>query len=85
MLEGIPGLSDLPVVGRLFARNRRETTETDIIITLTPHIIRVLDLDEEDLRPFRVKRDTGAGLDFAAPLPALVTPGVIPPNGGSAQ
>ena len=82
VLDGIPGLSDLPIVGRLFARNRRETTETDIIITLTPHIIRVLDLKEEDLRPFRVGRDTGAGLDFAAPLPALVTPRVIPPNGG---
>ena len=82
VLEGIPGLSDLPVIGRLFARNRRETQETDIIITLTPHIIRVLDLDEADLRPFRVERDTGAGLDFAAPLPALVTPGVIQPNGG---
>ncbi|MGH9257520.1 MAG: secretin N-terminal domain-containing protein, partial [Vicinamibacterales bacterium] len=43
VLEGVPGLSDLPLVGRLFAHNRRETQETDIILTLTPHIIRVLD------------------------------------------
>jgi hypothetical protein len=28
--------------------------KTDIILTLTPHIIRVLDLTEADLRPFRV-------------------------------
>ncbi len=60
VLEGIPGLSDLPVIGRLFAHNRKETTETDIILTLTPRIIRVLDLTEADLRPFRVGRDTGA-------------------------
>ena len=61
MLDGIPGLSDLPVVGRLFAHTRTETTQTDIILTLTPHIIRVLDLTEADLRAFRVGRDsTGA-------------------------
>ena len=82
VLEGIPGLSDLPVIGRLFARNQRETQETDIIVTLTPRIIRVLDLDEADLRPFRVERDTGAGLGITAPLPAPVAPGTIPPAAG---
>jgi general secretion pathway protein D len=80
VLEGIPGLSDLPIIGRLFARNRRETQETDIIVTLTPRIIRVLDLDESDLRAFRVDRDTGAGFDLAAPLPAPVPPGAVQPN-----
>jgi general secretion pathway protein D len=78
VLEGIPGLSDIPVIGRLFARSRRETQETDIIVTLTPRIIRVLDLDEADLRAFRVERDTGAGLDIAAPLPAPATLGLQP-------
>ena len=57
-LDGIPGLSDLPVVGRLFAHNRTETTQTDIILTLTPHIVRVLDLSETDLRAFRVGRES---------------------------
>jgi general secretion pathway protein D len=59
VLEGVPGLSDLPVVGRIFARNRRETQESDIVLTLTPRIVRVLDLDEDDLRPFRVGRASG--------------------------
>jgi general secretion pathway protein D len=58
-LAGVPGLSDIPVIGRLFAHNRKETQETDIILTLTPHIVRVLDLTEADLRPFRVGRDLG--------------------------
>ena len=89
-LEGIPGLSDLPIIGRLFARNTRETQETDIIVTLTPRIIRVLDLEEQDIRAFRVERDTGNGLDIRAPLPAPVTPGAVqprtapPPNGRGA-
>jgi general secretion pathway protein D len=58
-LEGIPGLSDIPLIGRFFAHNKSERLESDIIITLTPHIIRVLDLNEVDLRPFRVGRDSG--------------------------
>ena len=62
MLEGIPGLSDIPVVGRLFSRNRKETQETDIVLTLTPHIVRVLDLTDSDLRPFRLGRESGSPL-----------------------
>ena len=57
-LDGLPGLSDLPMVGRLFGHTTKSTTQTDIILTLTPHIIRVLDLTEADLRPFRVGRDS---------------------------
>ena len=79
VLEGVPGLIDLPVVGRLFAHTRKETQETDIVLTLTPHIIRVLDLTEEDLRPFRVGRDEGVGggvieLPIPAELPPRDTP-----------
>ena len=47
-----------PVVGRLFAHTHEDDEQTDIILTLTPHIIRVLDLNEADLRPFRVGRDS---------------------------
>ena len=63
-LEGIPGLSRIPVLGRLFGRTRTNTQETDIVLTLRPHIIRPLALDEHDLRPFRVGATaptTGAG------------------------
>ena len=67
-LNGIPGLSDLPVVGRLFGHTQKTTEQTDIILTLTPHIIRVLDLTEADLRPFRVGRESAAPL-MEVPLP----------------
>ena len=77
LMEGIPGLSDVPVVGRLFARNRKETTQTDVVLTLTPHIIRVLDLNADDLRPFRVSTDANAPL---IDLPIIQAPPVtIPP------
>jgi general secretion pathway protein D len=67
-LDGVPGLSDIPLVGRLFAHNTKRTDQTDIILTLTPHIIRVLDLNEADLRPFRVGRDSLAPITELPPL-----------------
>jgi general secretion pathway protein D len=80
VLSGIPGLSDLPLVGRLFAHNRRETQETDIVLTLTPHIVRVLDLSEEDLRPFRIGRDGEIAGPGTVPLPLPVD--LLPPPPG---
>ena len=86
VLEGVPGLSDLPLIGRLFARTKTERQQTDIVLTLTPHLVRVLDLDESDLRPFRVGRDTGPAI-IEAPVPELpprdpvkgpLQPGAIP-------
>ena len=74
VLEGIPGLSDIPLVGRLFAKNHRERTETDIILTMTPHIIRLLDLTEADLRPFLVGRDAGSPYLELPPMPIPETP-----------
>ena len=72
VVQGVPGLSDIPVIGRLFAFNRKETQETDIVLTLTPRIIRVLELTEADLRPFRV------GRDGAPPLLELPAPPELP-------
>jgi len=76
-LDGIPGLSDLPVIGHMFAKSHKDTTQTDVVMMLTPHIIRVLDLNEDDLRPFRVSNDANAPL---IDLPIIQTPPVtIPP------
>ena len=78
VMGGIPWISDLPIVGPLFASNRRETQETDIVLTLTPRIVRVLNLTADDLAPFRVGRDSGAPL-IDIPLPApLPVPGRPP-------
>jgi general secretion pathway protein D len=62
VLEGVPGLSDMPLVGHLFASNHKESQQTDILLTLTPHIVRILDLTEADLRPFRLGREAGPSL-----------------------
>lgn len=72
VMSGLPGLSDIPVIGRLFGNTRRESQQTDIVLTLTPHIVRVLDLSEADLRPYRLGRDTG--ITGAAELPSSPAP-----------
>lgn len=69
VLNGIPGLSDMPVIGRLFAHTHTQSNQTDIILTLTPHIVRVLDVDEADLRAFRVGRESGvAPIEISIPI-----------------
>ncbi|HXD73792.1 MAG TPA: secretin N-terminal domain-containing protein [Vicinamibacterales bacterium] len=70
-MDGIPGLSDIPGVGRMFAHSTKTSNQTDIVMTLTPHIVRVLDLSESDLRPFRVSKDS---LTPAVDLPNLLLP-----------
>ena len=36
----VPGLGDLPLIGRLFSDNSSNKTKTEIILSITPHIIR---------------------------------------------
>jgi general secretion pathway protein D len=72
-LDGLPGLSDLPLIGHMFGHTTKNTIQTDIILTLTPHIIRLLDLSEADLRPFRVGRDSLAPI-AELPLPPIEAP-----------
>ena len=78
-LAGIPGLSDIPLIGRLFAYNHKETQQTDIILTLTPRIVRVLELTETDLAAFRVGRDGATGGADLPPLPIPVPQPQRPP------
>jgi general secretion pathway protein D len=74
VVRGIPGLSDIPAVGRIFAHTRRETQETDIVVTMTPRIIRVLDVTAEELRAFRVGRGGPDGFTLTVPVPGALLP-----------
>jgi len=52
--KSVPGLSEIPVLGRLFKNSRKDHKRTDIVLTLTPHIIRRADITQADLRPIWV-------------------------------
>ncbi len=55
-LSGLPGIADIPVIGRLFGQNSDNLTESDIILTITPRIVRRADLDRETLLPHIIRR-----------------------------
>ncbi|MGH9159124.1 MAG: secretin N-terminal domain-containing protein [Vicinamibacteraceae bacterium] len=69
-LRGIVGLSDLPIIGRVFAANEKEAEQTDIVLMITPRIVRVLDLVERDLQPFRLRADARSRGGAAVASPA---------------
>jgi len=41
--QGVPFLSDIPVLGNLFSDNSRSTTKTNLLVFLTPHVVRSRD------------------------------------------
>jgi general secretion pathway protein D len=50
-LRGLPGLKNLPLLGRLFSFEDTQLEQTDVVLTITPYIIRSLPLLAEDERP----------------------------------
>jgi general secretion pathway protein D len=70
-LTGLPGLANVPIIGRLFSSNRTEATETDIVMTLTPHIVRQTTLTEEDLRSFSVGTESSPLLFEVPSIPQV--------------
>jgi len=48
-LAGVIGLTGIPGIRRIFASNDTEVKETDIVMTLTPRIIRIPNITEDDL------------------------------------
>jgi general secretion pathway protein D len=53
----IPFIGDIPILGKLFTNDDRSSKTTDLVLTLTPHIIRIPDVTEEDIMPVYVGTD----------------------------
>ncbi|MBA7608201.1 Type 3 secretion system secretin [subsurface metagenome] len=51
---GIIGLMNIPLLGGLFSRTEITVQQTDVIMTITPRIIRTLPVTEEDMKPLWV-------------------------------
>jgi general secretion pathway protein D len=56
-LSGVAGLSSIPVLKRIFGSTEKEVRQTDIVLTLTPHIIRIPDIGERDLEAMWIGRE----------------------------
>jgi general secretion pathway protein D len=81
-LRGIPGLIRLPVLRSLFASNDSEIRQTDIIMLLTPRIVRTQELTLQDVSPIFIGSQQSLGL--GGPPPLIVAPpvGQLPPGVG---
>lgn len=61
-VRGIPGLKDLPFLGTLFSTTDTVIDKTDVVLTLTPYIIRPFEVSEEDRKPLWVEPEGLSGL-----------------------
>jgi general secretion pathway protein D len=87
---GVPGLNELPLVNRLFGMAQDSDTRTEIVLLITPHIVRGLDVPGIGQQEFLSGTEAATG---AAPIqlgqpagparsggtgPALVQPNQFP-------
>lgn len=73
-LTGIVGIKDIPLIGSLFSSTDTEIEQTDVILTLTPYIIRHVSLTEEDKALLWVDSDSISVVTSAAQQGVEETP-----------
>jgi len=71
-LRGFPGILRLPGIKQLFSSNDEQIQQTDIVMMLTPHIVRTHQLTQDDLNPIFVGTNANFGLAGPPPLIAPV-------------
>jgi general secretion pathway protein D len=64
-ITGIPGLSSIPLLGRLFSGDTVDRTKSELMIALIPHIVRRPELTTENLRGISVGNQTSVKLNYA--------------------
>jgi general secretion pathway protein D len=68
----VPGLGDLPLLGRLFSNQRDERSKTEIVLLITPRVLRSDATRQPALTEFRGGTENSIGGGLAAPfMPAM--------------
>jgi general secretion pathway protein D len=91
-VTGLPGFTRVPVLKQLFSNNNNRDEDTDIVMLITPHIVRSHELTPEDLGAIYIGTQQNVGLSGAPPLisPQTGVGGAAPagqptnPTGGNA-
>lgn len=68
-LRGFPGILRLPIVKQLFSDNDQNIKQTDIVMLLTPRVIRTHELRASDLAPIYI--GTQGNLALGGPPPVI--------------
>jgi general secretion pathway protein D len=82
---GFPGLSEIPILGRLFSNKHTEGQRTDVILTMTPHIIRNAQITQEDLAPIWVGTEQNITFRGGSPRVESEVEGPFDSNEGSPE
>ena len=77
-LRGVPGLLRLPILSRLVADNDTQIDQTDIVMLLTPRIVRTKELTMQDVSPIFIGTQQNLGLGGPPPLITPVEPEPAP-------
>jgi len=78
----VPGVSDLPVLGRLFTSQGVTANKSEIVLLITPHIVRSLERPEARTAEFRSGTEADVGAPGLAPVvhaPRVPVPAAPPP------
>ena len=82
-VTGIPGLSQIPWLGRLFSGENTERDKSELIIALIPHIVRGPEVTESNLRGVAAGNATQIKVNYAprpnAPAAVSAAPSVGAP------
>ena len=68
-LKSFPGITGIPLLRSLFGNSDRDVDQTDIVMIITPRIIRSHELTPDDLKPQYV----GAGQNPGGTTPPLIS------------
>jgi len=79
----VPGFSDLPLLGRLFANHDNDNEKTEIVLSITPRIVRNLRRPQYTATEFQAGTEVspggGGALQGAVPLPTRLQPPIPAP------
>ena len=70
--DRVPGLGELPVAGRLFSHTRDNATRTEIVLLITPRLVRTLARPGAGAVEFAAGTEASAGAAQAASPPVVV-------------
>jgi len=85
LLTGIPGAIRVPILKQLFSNNDQTISQTDIVMLLTPHIVRAPEITETDLKPLYIGTQNSLGIGGPPPLIAGPEPADTAPGGVGVQ
>jgi general secretion pathway protein D len=66
--KGLPGTTGVPILRSLLGNSNNTDDSTDLVMLITPHIVRTHELTAEDLQPVYLGTGQNFGVGGAAPL-----------------